>query len=56
MHSPAEAHKNLGEQGFDAYRVLSSYIGEKRPFTLGVRVVAGSNPAAPTNRKSSVFS
>ncbi len=47
----AEGEKPLGTVDVDAYRALSSDIGEMGSFTLGVRVVAGSNPAAPTNRK-----
>ena len=40
-----------GGEPVDAYRVLPDDIGEFRFVTLGVRVVAGSNPAAPTNQK-----
>jgi hypothetical protein len=45
---PAGREKNLGAVKLNAYRPLLSDTGEIRTFTLGVRVVAGSNPAAPT--------
>jgi hypothetical protein len=37
-----------------AYGTLVSDSGEECLFTLGVRVVAGSNPATPTSPKSLV--
>jgi hypothetical protein len=37
-------------QGFQCYPALSAGTYDFSSFTLGVRVVAGSNPAAPTNQ------
>jgi hypothetical protein len=34
----------------DGYQAISTDIDEMGPLTLGVREVAGSNPATPTNR------
>jgi hypothetical protein len=45
---PAEGAKALVSVDIGAYRALPSDTAEKRLATLGVRVVAGSNPAAPT--------
>jgi hypothetical protein len=44
----AEGEKPLAAVDVDAYRALSSDIDEAGSLTFGVRVVAGSNPAAPT--------
>jgi hypothetical protein len=44
-----EADKPLVRQGVGTYRALSSDTGEISTVTLGVRVVASSDPVAPTN-------
>ena len=50
-----KVHEVLVPEGFERYLALWNDPHYLSSFSLGVRVVAGSNPATPTNDKSFLF-